>query len=108
MSVYSHLGVRPVLNAWGTVTRVGGSRMHPDVVRAMDEASRSFVDVGELHAAASSRVAALLGAPAACITCGAAAGLAIAAAACIEGTDSASILRLPDTSGLRDEVLVLK
>lgn len=108
MSVYSDLGVRPVLNAWGTVTRVGGSRMHPDVLRAMDEASSTFVDLGELHAAASSRVAALLGAPAACITCGAAAGLAIAAAACIAGTDRARILRLPDTAGLRDEVLVLK
>ena len=107
-SVYARLGVRPVLNAWGTVTRVGGSRMHPDVLRAMDEASTSFVDLGELHAAAGRRVAQLLDADAACITCGAAAGLAIAAAACIAGTDRASILRLPDTAGLRDEVIVLK
>lgn len=108
MSVYSDLGVRPVLNAWGTVTRVGGSRMDPAVLAAMEDAARSFVDMGELHEAASAEVARLLGAEAACITCGAAAGLAIATAACMAGSDPAAILRLPQAAGLRDEVVVLK
>lgn len=106
--MYADLGVRPVLNAWGTVTRVGGSRMDPRVLAAMDEASRSFVDMGELHAAASAHIAQLLGVEAACVTCGAAAGLAIAAAACMAGTDSARILQLPNTAGMKDEVVVLK
>jgi L-seryl-tRNA(Ser) seleniumtransferase len=108
MSVYSELGVRPVLNAWGTVTRVGGSRMDPRVLHAMEEASRSFVDMGELHEAASAKIAELLGAEAACVTCGAAAGLAIATAACMAGADEPRILQLPDPTGLRDEVVVLK
>jgi L-seryl-tRNA(Ser) seleniumtransferase len=108
MTIYEQIGVRPVLNAWGTVTRAGGSRMDPRVLDAMAEASRHFVDMGELHAAASAEVARLLGSEAGCITCGAAAGLTIATAACIAGTDPARVLQLPDTSGMRDEVIVLK
>lgn len=108
MTDYADLGVRPALNAWGTVTRVGGSRMDPRVLAAMTEASRGFVDMGQLHEAASARIAGLLGAEAACITCGAAAGLAISTAACIAGRDPARILQLPDTTGLADEVVVLK
>lgn len=108
MTVYSELGVRPLLNAWGTVTRVGGSRMDPRVLAAMTEASGSFVDMGELHAAASAEIARLLGAEAGCVTSGATAGLAIATAACMAGTDVARILALPDAHVERDEVVVLK
>jgi L-seryl-tRNA(Ser) seleniumtransferase len=82
--------------------------MHPLVLDAMQEASRSFVDMGELHAAAGEEIARLFEADAACVTCGAAAGLAIAVAACMAGSDPARILRLPDTSGMADEIVMLK
>jgi len=108
MGVYEKLGVKPLINAWGTITRVGGSRMHPDVLEAMKEASLSFVDMHVLHKNAGESIAKLLGVPAACITSGAAAGLAVAAAACMAGSDSSKVLELPDTRSMPSEALVLK
>ena len=108
MSVYERLGVHPAINAWGTVTTAGGSRMDPRVLASMTEASRSFVDMEELLRAAERRIAELIGAEAVCVTSGAAAGMALCAAACMAGSDRASVLALPETRGLRDEVLILK
>ena len=50
MGVYEALGVRPIINAAGTLTRVGGTRMSPEVLAAMDEAAASFVHIDELQA----------------------------------------------------------
>lgn len=108
MGIYEKLGVKTIINAHGTVTRIGGSLVAPEVIEAMADASKNFVDLNEFHKAAGKHVAALLGAEACCITCGAAAGLAIATAACIAGLDTAARLQLPDTTGLRNEVIVLK
>lgn len=108
MSVYEELGVRPLINAWGTVTAVGGSLMAPEVLEAMREASTAFVDLHELQRRAGERIASLLGADAGCVTSGAAAGLTVAAAACM--TRQAPDLRaqLPVTTGLPDECLMLR
>ena len=107
MSVYEDLGVKPMINAWGTITKVGGSRMHPEVLDAMKEASRAFVDIYVLKDNAGARIASMLGVEAATITSGAASGLAIAAAACMAGDDPVKILELPNTHGMKDEALVL-
>lgn len=106
-SVYADLGVPPVINAWGTMTRLGGSLMDPRVLEAMEEASHAFVDIPTLQLAAGRRIANLLGAEAACITAGAAAGLAVASAACMTGGKAAKVAQLPDVSGMPDVVLML-
>ena len=74
-SIYESLGVRTVIDAWGTVTALGGSLMAPEVLQAMQSAAGAFVDMSELHTAAGRRIADLLGVEACCVTCGAAAGL---------------------------------
>ena len=108
MSIYEELGLRPVINANATLTRLGGSVMPPQVVEAMVEASRHFVDLDELHLAVGERLAELTRNEAAFVSSGAAAGLALATAACVAGTDPAAINRLPDVTGLKDEVIVHK
>lgn len=108
MHVYAELGVRRLVNAWGTVTRIGGSRMAPEALEAMRQAAEQFVDMSELARKSGERIARLLGVEAALVTAGAAAGLGIAAAACMAGTDPVKIAHLPDTSGLKNEMLVLK
>ena len=108
MDIYGRLGVAKLINAQGTVTKIGGSLLDPEVIRAMEEASRCFVNVPEFHEKAGRRVAELLDVPAACITCGAAAGIAISAAACMAGTDQGKILQLPETRGMKDECLIIK
>ncbi|HZO89430.1 MAG TPA: aminotransferase class V-fold PLP-dependent enzyme [Chthonomonadaceae bacterium] len=106
MDIYEELGVRPVINAFATLTRLGGSRMPPEVVAAMAEASRSFVDLEELQRRVGERIAELTHNEAAYVCAGAAAGLVLATAACIAGTDPAAIRQLPDLTGLKDEVII--
>lgn len=107
MSVYQRLGVRPVINAWGTHSYLGGSRPHPEVIAAMAEATQSFVNTYELQRAAGDRIAKLTKNEAAFVTAGAAAGLLLAAAATMAGTDANKRSQLPDASGMRNEAIVL-
>lgn len=106
MSIYDELGVRPVINAAGTLTRLGGSLMPPEVVAAMASAAEQFVDMDELHLVAGRRIADLIGVEAAHVCGSATAGIALMAAACMTGTDPARIAQLPETEGLKHRFLV--
>lgn len=106
MGFYEDLGVRTIINAAGTLTRLGGSRLAPDVLAAMAEASASFVHIDELQAKAGEVIARVTGAGAGYVATGAAAGLALGTAACVTGMDVAAMDQLPDTTGLRNEVIV--
>src|SRR5262245_40327108 len=108
MGVYEELGVKRLINAWGPMTIVGGSRMRPEVVSAMVEASEAFVDLPELQAKIGARIAELIGVEGCYIAGGCAAGLAIATAACVAGTDRARVFQLPDTTGLKNEVVIAR
>ena len=72
--VYEHLGIEPLINAFGTMTHIGGSLMAPEVTAAMAEASRSFVPLRQLQERVGERLAELTGAEAAFISAGAASG----------------------------------
>ncbi len=105
MNIYEELGVKQVINANGIVTMLGGSIMPEPAVEAMVEASRSFVRLVELHEAAGRRIAQLLGVPAAYVCSGCAGGMVLAAAACMTGTDQQKIWQLPDTEGMKNEIV---
>jgi L-seryl-tRNA(Ser) seleniumtransferase len=107
-SIYEELGVRPLINASATLTRLGGSIMPSEVVQAMVEASKHFVNLDELQRAVGERLAALTRNEAAYVSCGAAAGIVQATAACIAGTDPKAIQQLPDLTGLKNEVIIHK
>jgi L-seryl-tRNA(Ser) seleniumtransferase len=106
-NVYERIGVRPLINARGTWTYLSGSLMFPEVRTAMEAASRQFVDMFELQAGVGKKLAALSGAESAMVTSGAAGAMAAATAACIAGSDPEKIWRLPDTTGLKHEVVML-
>jgi L-seryl-tRNA(Ser) seleniumtransferase len=106
MKIYQELGVEPLINASGNMTLLGGSIMPPEVTDAMAAASRHFVDLPQLHQAAGRRLAQLIGVEAAHVCACASAGITLMAAACITGTDSAKISRLPDTTGIRNKFIV--
>ena len=105
-NIYTKLGVRPFINARGTWTYLSGSLELPEVRAAKQEAARHFVDMFELQHAASKRLAQLSGAEAGMITSGAAGAMAVATAACIAGADPKNIWQLPDTTGLKNEVIM--
>lgn len=104
--IYEQLGVRTIINCTGYTTRHGGSVMAPAVVQAMAEAATAYVDLPELLEAAGKRIAHLCRAEAAYVTAGAAAGLLIGTAACVGGADPDKIARLPDTRGMKNEVII--
>ncbi|HUX87389.1 MAG TPA: aminotransferase class V-fold PLP-dependent enzyme [Chloroflexota bacterium] len=106
MTIYEELGVRPVINAAGTQTRFGGAPLPPEVVAAMAEASSCCVRMEELEEAAGRVIAEMTGAEAGYVTSGAAAGITLAVAACIARFDLDRMDRLPDTSGMPNEVIV--
>jgi L-seryl-tRNA(Ser) seleniumtransferase len=105
-SVYDELGVPTVVNASGTKTRIGGSRIRPEALDAMDRAAESFVRLSDLQAAASDRITEVTGAEAGYVTNGAAGALLLSAAACMAGTDPGVMSRLPDTEGVADEIVM--
>jgi len=104
---YAELGVRTIINARGTYTYLSGCLELPEVRRAAEAASHHFVDLYELQAAAGRRLAQLSGAESGIVTSGAAAAMAQATAGCIAGTDPEKIWQLPDTTGLKHEVVML-
>jgi len=111
MGVYEQLGVRTVINASGTLTRLGGSRMAPAVLEAMAEASRSYVRIEDLQEAAGRVIAEATGAESGYVTSGAASGLLLGTAACVAGLDLQKMERLPyitdgSVPGLKHEVVV--
>jgi len=106
MSAYNKLGLRPIINAAATLTRLGGSRMPPPVVEAMAAGAQAFVDLQELQARVGERIAALTRNEACYVASGAAAGVALATAACIAGQDPAAIAGFPQLDGRRNIAIV--
>jgi L-seryl-tRNA(Ser) seleniumtransferase len=105
-SVYESLRVRHVINATGTVTILGGSLMPPEVVAAWVDASRHFVNLTELQDRVGERIARLIGVEAALVTTGAAGSLLLGTAAVVTGGERRHIRRLPDTTGMKNEILL--
>lgn len=108
MTVYRELGVRTLINAKGPATRLSGGIMRPEVAAAMTEASQACVDIADLQAAASRIIAEATGAEAGYVASGASACLLIGAAACITGLDPGRMARLPDTSGMKNECVMVR
>jgi uncharacterized pyridoxal phosphate-dependent enzyme len=107
-SLYASLGVKPVINGVGVVTVLGGSIMPPEVIHAMEEASRYFIPLPELQKKVGARIAELLKAPAAMVTCGAASAITVGTAACLSQGDTAKLRQLPNRDGIRFEVIQQK
>lgn len=105
--IYRDLGITPVINCATYYTKLGGSIMAPQVRQAMADAADAFVDVVELYEAIGERIASITNNEAAYVTNGAAAGMVLAAAACMTGDDPTLMARLPHgASTLRNEFIV--
>jgi L-seryl-tRNA(Ser) seleniumtransferase len=105
-SVYDYLGTKPVINARGIYTDLGGSKLSAAVWSAMGEANRDFADLPDLLDSSGQMIARLMETEAARVTPGASAAIVLACAACMTGTDGAKLEQLPDTTGMRNSVLI--
>ena len=107
MSIYKRLGIRTVINGNATLTRLGGSIMPPEVVEAMADAAKHFVDIVELQKRVGEEIAKLTHNEAAYVSCGAAAALTLSTAACITGLDADKREKLPHLdASMKSEVIV--
>jgi D-glucosaminate-6-phosphate ammonia-lyase len=104
--IYNRLGVRPIINARGTHTRLGGTLIRPEVLEAMRQAASAYVVLDELQDRASEVIARATGAQAGIVVGGAEAGLLIGTAAILAGTDPAKIAQLPVTEGMANEAIM--
>ena len=105
-NLYPSIGVKPVVNCRGTFTIITGSQSLPEVKKAMELASHSYVHMDELMESVGRRLAELTQAEWGIVTNGCAAALAHATAACITGGDPEKMQRMPDLTGMKNEVIV--
>jgi uncharacterized pyridoxal phosphate-dependent enzyme len=106
-NVYTRLGVKTVINCRGTWTYLSGSLEFPEVREAQLEAARHFVNMFDLQHGVGRRLSELTGAESGIVTSGAAGAMSAATAACIAGSDDKYIWQLPDTTGLKHEVVMV-
>lgn len=104
--IYERIGVTPVINCKGTFTIISGSQSLPEVKTAMEEASRHYVHLDELMDGVGRRLAEITKAEWGIVTAGCAAALTHSTAACIAGADPERMQRLPDLTGLKNEVVM--
>ena len=106
-NVYSRLGVKTVINCRGTWTYLSGSLEFPEVHQAQLEAGQYFVNMIDLQRAVGRRLSELTGAESGIVTSGSAGAMAAATAGCMAGIDDKLIWQLPDTTGLKNEVVMV-
>ena len=105
-NVYSRLGVKTVINCRGTWTYLSGSLEFPEVHEAQIEAGKYFVNMLDLQRAVGGRLSELTGAESGIVTSGSAGAMAAATAGCMAGTSDKLIWQLPDTTGMKHEVVM--
>jgi len=106
MDIYSRFGLRPVVNVSGTMTSLGASIVAAPVIEAMAAIMPQFVEIDDLQRKASAVIAQACGSESGYITASCSAAITLGIAATMTGDDPGLIERLPDTTGLRNEVVV--
>ena len=106
--IFDDIGVATVINACGTVTRLSGGMMAPEVMEAMRQASLACVDMVQLQAAACRIIRQVTGAEAGIVTSGASAAVLLGAAACLAGLDPGRMNLLPEVPDGRREFVVVR
>lgn len=104
--IRARLGLRPVINVSGTMTSLGASIVVPQAIETVASVLGQWTEMSDLQRMASRTIARLTGSEAGCVTASCSAGITLAVAAAMTGSDLAAIERLPDTGGLRNEVVV--
>ncbi len=105
---FKDLGIQPFINAAGTYTTLSACKMRPEVIEAYNYASKVFIRLNDLHDLCAERIAKAVKAEACMITAGAASAMTLGTAACITGMDRSKVVKVPDLTGMKNEVIVQK
>jgi uncharacterized pyridoxal phosphate-dependent enzyme len=104
--IRQRLGARPLIKLTGTLTAYGGISARPEAIEAAAAIMGRGVDIVELQACASRIIAEATGAEAGFVAACSSAGICMALAGAMTGSDLALIERLPDTTGMRSGVVI--
>ncbi len=107
MNIYKELGLKTIINASDTYTRIGGSRMTREVLKAMNEASEYFVDIVEMSKKINAEVAGMTHNEAAFISSGAGACMVLTASSLMTKGDPELVRILPDTSKCKQNEIIV-
>src|SRR5688572_11239848 len=105
---FRDLGVKPFINASGTYTAMTASLMPPEVMDAIQYASKHYVMLDELHDRVGERIASLLKCEAAMVASGAASAMMVGTAGVLTGLDREKVGKLPKLDGMKNEVIIQK
>jgi uncharacterized pyridoxal phosphate-dependent enzyme len=105
--IYARIGARTIINGRGTYTYLSGSVELPGVREAMRAASFNYVNMYDLQTAAGAYLAKIAGTESGMVTSGSAGSMSAATAACLAGSDPVKIYQLPDTTGMKSEVIMI-
>lgn len=104
--IRARLGLRPIINVSGTMTALGASIAVPEAISAVAAILTEFVEIDDLQRRASAAIIRLCGAEAGFVTASCSAAITLGIAGTMTGDDLAAIERLPDTAGLKHEVII--
>ncbi|AIR59434.1 selenocysteine synthase [Cedecea neteri] len=107
-NIYQQLGLKQVINACGKMTILGVSSVSPDVMQATAKAASAFVEIDRLVDRTGELISRYTGAEDSYATSCASAGIAIAVAAAITRGDPACVTLMPESSGMANEVIMLR
>jgi uncharacterized pyridoxal phosphate-dependent enzyme len=103
---FERYGLERIVGVSGTETVRGAAPVAPEVIAAVSGLVPHLVEMAELQSVASEVIAEAYGTEAGCVTGCSAAGIAVAIAACMTGRDLARVEQLPDTTGMKHEVVL--
>lgn len=105
---YDRFGLRKVINARGPATVLGAARVAPGIRGDIAGMLGLSVEMWELQRRANDAIVKLTGAEAGCAANCTAAGMTVALASCLTGSDIARIKELPTIRGTRNKVVIQK
>lgn len=108
MGIYKELGIKRIINCFDTFTLLGGHIIWEEAKTAREEADNNFAWIWDIQQKAGQKVAELLGSEAAFVPVGVYAGMSECVAALMAGTDPKKMRQLPDTTGMKNEVIIQK
>ena len=108
IDLHQRYRLRRVINACGKMTSLCGAAVLPEIAEVVNEGIQQFFELDELQRAAGRVIAEATGAESGCVTACTAAGITLGVAACMTGNDQENVLQLPDTTGMKNRVLIQK
>lgn len=107
IDIHQTLDLRPVINVSGTMTGLGASIVVAEAIQAITSILPKFVEIDELQKRASRVIGRLCNAEAGFLTASCSAAITVTVAGAMTGSDLFAVEQLPDTTGLRNEVVIM-